>query len=180
MAGLYPHKFYFEPVALIDQNIVLVEERERRPFRVLFLEPLQPTIKDFGSIGAASPPVPAVLKDKELDVLKFANNELGQLRHAPLDPVYYELLEPAGVARFVAKGEVTRVGPEVWRLDPHLQRTEIYRYQDTSIKLNIYNMKRYGLAKTRIIFYGYRFILEPLPTIPDVYTAVPIKGWVRA
>jgi len=178
MTSLYPHKFYFEPVALIDQNIVLVEEKERKPYKVLFLEPIQPVVKDFGSISAATDK-PAVLTDKELDILKFAENELGQLRHGPIDPIYYELALPAGVTRFVAKGMVTRVGPEVWKLDPKLQRTEIYRFQDYSISLDIYNMKKYALPKTRIVFFGYRFILEPLPEVPEVYTAVPIKGWVR-
>ena len=179
----YPHKHYFEPVALIDQTIVLVEPERKRAFKVLFLEPLQPKVVDFGPIDAArtAPAVaPGVLTDKEVEVFKFAKNELGQIRHAPIDPIYYEVAMPKGVSRFVTKGEVTRIGPEVWKIDPTLKITEIFRFEDTSLMLTIYNIKQYPLPKTRILFFGYRFILEPLPEVKPPYTAVPIKGWVSA
>jgi len=159
----------FEPLVAVDQNILLLPER--KPFKVVYIEPLAMITKDFGTLAAGG-----TLTDQKIVELTMPTNELGQFRFAPLDDFTIRVKQPRAVGRFLTKEVQITISKAIWQLNPELHLTEIYVFQDGVPFFDITNPTGYELPMTRVLFIGFRFQLEPLAVIPPKYTAIPVMG----
>jgi hypothetical protein len=161
----------FPPIALVDQNVLLLPDR--KPYRVRYVEPLPMIVKTFGTISAGGK-----LEDQDISELEMPAGELGQFRFAPLDDVRIYVKQPKTVGRFLTKAGMVPVDARIWQHDPLLTRTEFYVFENRIVTLNVENpSSAYSVVSPRIAFFGYRLVLEALTEIPERYVAVPIAGW---
>ena len=165
----YSFRVEFEPVALVDENILFVPER--KAYKVEFVEPLPILVKDFGAITAGQ-----YLDDQKLDILEMSANELAQVRFAPLDDVEIEVKQPRALRRFTTKTKTAKIDVRIWQLDPTLKSTEIFVFENELPYFKITNPTGYNLPTSRVLFVGFRYILQPLDKIPEKYTVVPVRG----
>lgn len=179
------HQAEFEPVVKIFEKLLLIPQRQL--FRVEYIEPIPLGVKDFGAVTAASVVTPGVITDQKFDVLEMATNELLQLRFAPIDDVALRVSMPAATKRFLTEKVVHTIPYEIWGLDPKLQRTEIYVFEDSYPVLDVLNPTYYAQTTSRVVYTGYRMVLAFLrkltpeeiddpERIREKYTVAPTQG----
>ena len=149
----------FEPVIEIDQNLTVLTEDGWKDFVVGYIEPLPPSedfVKDFGVLaddGTAT--------DQEITLTEMKDNELGQFRFEPLDEINIKVGQPQAAARFSIKNKVVRVTRLSTIRDPTLKHTEFFVFEGNNVYFTeVKNESGGSLAKTRVQFYGYRFVLK--------------------
>ena len=170
MAKIY--KKDFEPVADIGENIVL--EPIKEAYRVVFVEQTGIIEKDFGSIAAG-----ATLVNQRLDVLEMFPNQLGQFRIYIVDDIRIKnWRQPEGVGRFYMKKVSTSIDKTFQTLgfDRFGQLTELFVFEDKVPIVDVENVSGTALSTSRVRFFGYKYDLEKLPSIPEKYVSVPIAG----
>ena len=149
----------FEPVVEIDQNLAVLTETGWQYFVVGYIEPLPPSedfIKDFGLLaddGTAT--------DEEITLVEMKTNELGQFRFEPLDEINIKVAQPSAASRFSIKNKHVRVTRLSALRDTTLKHTECFVFEGDNIYFpEVKNESGASLAKTRVQFYGYRFVLK--------------------
>jgi len=170
MAKIY--KKDFEPVADIGDNVVL--EPIREAYRVKFVEQTGIIEKDFGAMGAG-----AVLTDQKLDVLTMFPNQMGQFRIYFVDNIRFKnWRQPESVGRFYMKNATTFIDNTFQTLgfDKFGQLTEFFVFEDKVPKVDVENVSGSALSTSRVRFFGYKYDLEKLPSIPEKYISIPIAG----
>ena len=171
MAKIY--KKDFEPVADIGDNIVL--EPRKEAYRVVFVEPTGIIEKDFGAIGAG-----AKLTDQELKELTMEKDQLGQFRIYFVDNIRLtNWRQPRGVGRFYMKSASTYIDNtfQSLGLDRFGQLAEFFVFEDRVPMVDVENPTGSALSNSRVKFFGYRYDLEKLPSIPSTYIPIPIEGF---
>lgn len=164
----------FEPIIDIDQNLSVLTENGWEDFIVGYIEPLPPSedfVKDFGLLaddGTAT--------DQEITLVEMKNNELGQFRFEPLDEINIKVGQPQAAARFSIKNKVVRVTRLSTIRDPTLKHTEFFVFEDNNVYFTeVKNESGGSLAKTRVQFYGYRFVLKNWLTTAK-YNKIQLEG----
>lgn len=102
MSDLRIYKEDFEPIARTDEVVLLLPDR--KAYKVLQVEPIQPIVKNFGALlmGASS-------NVTKLTELELEENELGQWRFEPLDDVQLALFCLAANRKFSTKYTNTEI-----------------------------------------------------------------------
>lgn len=149
----------FEPIIDIDQNVSVLTEDGWKDFVVGYSEPLPPSedfVKDFGVLadnGTAT--------DQEITLTEMKSNELGQFRFEPLDEINIKVGQPQAAARFSIKNKVVQATRLSAIRDPTLKHTEFFVFENNNVYFTeVKNESGGSLAKTRVQFYGYRFVLK--------------------
>lgn len=169
----------FKPVALVDENIGLyqyVAKKKPRFFTVQFIEPLNPVEHDFGGLAAETN-----TGDTEIpgDRLYLPELEMGQYLIIPLDDVYVKIKQPLAKSRWVTKGQTTELRKRYYAYEPlkAMNLGQIFVFEDEKIFFDVQNPTKYPILKARVIFPGFRFVLEELVEKPAKFTWVPVEGW---
>ena len=152
--------FVFEPFASVGEVVGILTTEGSWIYRVIsYAEPLPPSeegmIKDFGAIENNG--------TKELqavELVKMRSNELGQFRFEVLDNIKVSVWQPKGAARFQSKETIAWVTPLTKQKDPTMKMTEFFVYKTDTVYFTVKNDSGEDLTKSRIQFYGWRFVLE--------------------
>jgi len=152
--------FVFEPFASVGEVVGILTTEGSWIYRVIsYAEPLPPSeegmIKDFGAIENNG--------TKELqavELVKMRSNELGQFRFEVLDNIKVSVWQPKGAARFQSKETIAWVTPLTKQKDPTMKMTEFFVYKGDGVFFTVKNDSGEDLTKSRIQFYGWRFVLE--------------------
>ncbi len=173
-----PYKLTFEPVVRINDNVKLILTDGTIFGKVTYLEQIEPIIVDL----AASSALPAVSSSTspvapgnqyELDDIELGENEFGQWRLQLLDDFLLEIRLPPAVTKHVVKNGATYMSIFASTL-PSLG--DFFTYKDKVPTLIPYNVRFETVDMARVMVYGFRYIIERLPSEPDNYTSIPIPG----
>lgn len=176
MTGIYQVEFL--PVVKVEENIGLYLRQKRKIvekfFKVRFIEPIQPIIYDFGSIDAEDD-----TGDVEVEELYMADLELAQYRIVPIDDVSIALKQPLAVTRWATDKATTLLQKPPLSLEilKALQMGEFFIYEDEKAYFLVTNPTKYRQLKNRVMFPGWRYVLEELPAKPAKWTWIPVEGW---
>lgn len=170
-------------IARIKENIALWTEGQWMPYRVEFAEGLprsRPTMVDLVQIaGVANIGANGTITQQQLLILQPANNELLHLRWEPLDDVEGVLWEQTSMTRFNPKGVKARVDLFTAAMDPYLASTTFFiigSLGNKDMNLEVRNPNAVALPQARFVFWGYRYILSPLQSIPANCVYLPAEG----
>lgn len=170
------------PVAGIGQNILVWRLKHYELFRVQFREglpPSEPLMRDFGAIAAGATSAGNSLQ-AELEMPDF---QLGQFRVYPLEDLRVTIWLPRSVGRYQVKNTVAQVTAFTPIYDPCLHTTEFFTFEDTWPYLDVMNPRALGYTLTRVVFYGFKYVLERIGTFEEItqvslpYAAVVSEGY---
>ena len=168
----HAYSLQFEPVARVGENIRILPDGIEGAgyYRVAFLEPIHPIVKDFGALAAGGD-----TGDQEVSELYMQDGELAQYRIILLDDVEVLIKQPATKERFSTKVGATRLTYQGQFIRPGSH--EIFVFEDSpKVKFVVYNPGLAPIPTSRLMFIGFRYKLERLERPPDRWTAVTIGG----
>ena len=153
-------EYVFEPFADIGEVVGILTTEGSWIYRVItYAEPLPPSeegmVKDFGAISNGE-----TLENQELPLIKMRSNELGQFRFEVLDPIKVKVAQPQGITRFLTKNTVAWVTQLTKERDPSMRLTEFFVHGGDAPVFTVKNDSGKDLTKSRVQFYGWRFILQ--------------------
>jgi len=116
----------------------------------------------------------------QLTILQMPDLEFAQLRAEVLDDVSVLLYQGRADQRHKLQNVVATFSRMNREFDPCAHLTEFYEFEDNFAFVQAINNTAYVPAAARIVFWGYRFVLEALPEyswrhgkLPDAWTRVP-------
>jgi hypothetical protein len=166
---LFPSKSglgLMEPVALVGQNVCIMMSASNEYRKVAWWEPIPPfQCLDIGAIAAQtqSNRIPATN-------LQLWDDEFGQFRWYPLDPVQVRLFLPQANGRYLLRNIQVPIDDNIVEKDPCLHLTEIFVWEDKNPWFEAMNFSDYAINTSRIMAMGFRFVTDPLPE--DVIKAI--------
>ena len=174
---LYKHEL--EPIVKIGDYVKLFLGTRGAVYgKVVYIEPLQPRVKNLGPLDAASTgtwpmPGPSI----KLNEMALGGREWGQWRLVVLDDFLLNVNVPGAMPKWQTRDAQT---PESL-LDSAIGRdqlVELYTYTDEFIPtVQPLNPLFESQPLARILFYGYRYVIEPVRNEPEKYTVIPVGGY---
>lgn len=170
------------PIARIKDNLSIFTENKWRHFNINYIEPLprsRPMIVEMVTASAATTIAANGTIAKQLvAIIQVALNELLHLRWEPLDDVEGVLWELGGQAKFQSRGVQARVTPFTHIRDPYLATTTFWILGGLNLDMNLEVRNPLPVAQptARFVFFGYRYILDPLSAEPAQSTYLPAQG----
>ena len=163
----------FEPVVRVAENLELLPEDHPKHgyYKVLYVEQLPEVFHDFGTISAERS-----VDDKEVTSLYMPDGELAQYRFHPIDDLEVKIKQPSGLSRFVTKHKWLAVTSRTHQQAPKMNPSEIFVIEDEGVYFTVKNPAKSETKKSRVKFFGWRFVLEKLVEKPDRYTPIPVGG----
>ena len=151
----YKASLAMEPVALDGAYVRIQGYKNILWRRVLWHEVIPPfQCCDMGGIAAQT------LRAKFNVVnLELNDEEFGQWRFFPLDPIELGIYLPAGAAKWQLKNIQVRIDQSIVLRDPILLSTEIFTWEDERPAFEPRNYSDYALVASRVIATGVRFIV---------------------
>lgn len=170
-------------VAKIKENLAVWTNNEWKGFNIEHAEPVprsNPFIVEM--ITAANGTVIAAygtLQKQLVGVLLMNTNELLHLRWEPLDDVEGRLWELAEAARNSPRGGHARVSMMTSARDPYLASTTFFIMgANRDVQIEVLNPNPIAVSMARFAFWGYRYIVKPLETIPSNATYLPAQALI--
>lgn len=173
-----PHAYYprafpesFEPVVRKGDNVELLKSDKDilGYYTVKYIEPLPRKQHDFGAINNETSS-----GDTEVTDLYMNDGELAQYRMILLDDMEVTISQPKAKKRHATKSYVHTMTPYTVQAAPHL--TQFFIFEDEKVFFDVKNPTKYVRGIHRIMYLGWRFILEKLPSKPATFTSIPIEG----
>ncbi len=174
------YKKEFEPIVKIGDYVKLYLGTGSKPVygRVVYIEPIQPMVKDLGPLPAASTstwPMPG--PTTRLDEMKLGSSEWGQWRLVVLDDFLLDVNLPGAMPKYQTASEQTPVSP----LDNAIgkeQLAEIYTYGSEYVPtVQPLNPLFTEQPVARIMMYGFRYVISQVSAEPEKYTVIPVAGY---
>ena len=169
----------FDPVARYGQNLAILSQGQIGYWRVRFMEGMPPgpaSVIDFGSITGGSASTKAAQS-----VLQVDDNYLLHLRMKCIDDVSVRLYELGGTGRFWAKNWQARASKLTPAYDPTMRSTEFFIMGfNRDAQFEVVNPWDTTQARSRVMFWGWKYILEYLDRQPDHFTWLPADGQIAA
>lgn len=169
------------PICRIHDNISVWADSKWLHFNVNYIEPVprsRPFTVDLVLVsGATVIAANGLVAQQAIVVLQMNLLELLQLRWSPLDDVEGALWEKANMARFNPRGGQARVSLFTPLYDPYLATTTFYILgQNRDITLGAWNPLPIAQPVARFAFFGYRYMVDELPSEPAITTYLPAQG----
>lgn len=155
-----------EPIVLLDYYVkILVTGKGKIYGKIDFYESVPPfqvidltAAAPLGPLAAYTALAAATSSQKaNLNYLELSKNEFGQWRYFPLDDMYVQLFNPAGVAKHQLRNLQIGVEQSIVYRDPLLVSTEFFTLEDNHAAVLGTNFGAIALATARIVAMGYRF-----------------------
>jgi len=164
-----PYKEKLEPIVLPLENVAIargLDESKWKYYKVKYIEPIFLEVTT-STITAGSS------EDLDLSDLELHKNEFAQIRFS-IETTGFELeiWLPAATSKYTTKNKKLRV--QKWVTDTYPNLTELTYAEDVTPKVTVYNESGSDGAAT-IRFYGFRYVLEPLPARPEKFTVVYVE-----
>jgi len=200
MSDSYPRPYKpgpIEPVVEAGQNVLLVDRTNYNLYQVSYIEPLirsYPLIYDGGALAAGATAPIANMQT----LLDMQYGQLAQIRCRVVDDIDVIVFQPQAIARQANKNQIANFNAFSALYDEDDQGSEFYIFEDQRIYLQITNPTAYAGTKTRVSFYGIKYVLyggqgastgghvlpmKSFDTIRDAtnsgerFTVLPIGGW---
>lgn len=138
-------------------------------FTVQYIEQLPKYLKDFGAISAGG-----TTGDTDMTDLYMPDGELAAYQMVPMDDVEVTVSQPKAKKRYAAKNYVHVITSFISQVMP--QQTRFWIWEDEKVYMDVKNPTRYARQRHRVLFYGWRFVLQRLAARPPVFTTIPIEG----
>ena len=170
------------PIARIYDNLSIWSENRWKHHVINFIEPIprsSPMVVEMVvASGATTIAANGTIAKRIVTILLMTSGELLHLRWEPLDDVEGLLWELSGAARFNTRGAHARVTPFTHIRDPYLASTTFWLLGGANLDMNLEVRNPLAVAQpvARFVFFGYRYILEPLSSEPSVTTYLPAQG----
>jgi len=175
-----------KPIALPEQRLILrTVEEEIGSYEVVYVEPLPYLVLDFGTIAAKSfarsprtTNLIAVEEDKidATKVLELPENGLAQWRMKILDDIEVKLFQPLATPRWVLKAVSLTIDKRLHQVNLPLNLTQFFQFENRSIGFKVRNPTEKEINLSRMVLYGWRFYLKPIPRPAPPYTIIPLGG----
>ena len=166
VTALYlPYKEEFEPIVRIGEYIAIPKRAKEYVFyEVTYIEPIQPIII------AQSLDANEEDKERELEELELADNEVGQWRLIPLDYVEIKLSSPRAAAKWVTRATTTSATPTSKKQENFL---EFYTIKDEVPTAYLTNPVSEAQV-VRLLVWGFKYSVKKLDYEPTDYTVLPV------
>lgn len=174
------------PVCQIDEKLGIWTENTWRYFNTEFIEGIprsRPMAIDIVALNnAANIAANGVLTAQFVLAIQpqgtaQKTNELLHLRWEPLDDVEGQLYELAP-ARYAPRGAQATVTQLTSMRDPYLATTTFFVLgPNKDAKIGAYNPNGVALPRATFVFWGFRYILNPLSTVPAVCRKIPAQAF---
>jgi hypothetical protein len=172
------------PVAKIKENISVWLGTQYSHFNIDYIEPVprsRPFLVDLVALaGIFVIPANGIIAQGVVPALQMNSNEIVHLRWEPLDDIEGGLWQLGGAARFNIRGGQARVSLFTSARDPYLATTTFWIYGATPSKdaqIGAFNPNPVPLPMARFVFWGYRYKITPLTSIPASTTYLPAQAW---
>lgn len=170
------------PIARIGDNLSIWSEVKWTHFNIVFIEPVprsSPMVVDMvAASGATTIAANGTIAKQVVAILLMNAGEMLHLRWEPLDDVEGLLWQLGGQARFQPRGAHARVSQFTSLYDPYLATTTFWLLggANKDMNLEVRNPNPVALPMARFAFFGFRYILETLPSEPAITTYLPAQG----
>jgi len=159
------------PIAKFGEYIKIVPDEKF--YRVVNVEPLPTLVINFGSLAANTKDADRI--DIVTNLLRMPDNTLAQLRIKLLDDFKLYFYQPKTTARGTTNQLQFYIDYNTQNLPDSL--TEFFQFENRSAGIVRENPSATALTSTRVLFYGFKYTLEPVTITPEKYTVVPVgKG----
>lgn len=172
---LYPYKAgAIEPIVMPGEIVGIWVNKVFNFFKVDYIEGItrsEPLEIDLGAVVALGQSVVT-----QLGLLEMPDTEFGQFRCEVLDDVSAILFQGRADQRhklFTRIATYTRFGK-----DPDGHSGEFYVFENNLAFMQTLNQTNYDLSQTRIAFWGFRYVLDPLPDYNWKKNRLPV-AWTR-
>ena len=163
----FAHPGPITPVALMGQNVVIVHDGKYHLYRALLLEGItqsNPLVFDGGALAAA-----ASANNQSLGpVIDMPMGNFFQFRFRVLDDIRVTLDQPQRLGTQVLSFQAAEVSAYTSLYDPCSHQTERAIYWDRRPFLNITNPTDYAIAQSRVLFWGFKFMVDLMRTFDDM------------
>jgi hypothetical protein len=175
------------PIAKIGENIGALTEGSYHYFNIDYIEGLprsRPLMVDLVALNnAANIGAYTLLNAQLVLAIRPGGNdtkrEFLHLRWEPIDDVEGFLFETANQGRFSAQGGQASVTPFSKDMDPYLAGTTFFVIGvNKDAQIAAYNPNAVALLRARFVFWGYRYLVIPLSSKPQVATLLPAQSAV--
>ncbi len=169
------------PVARINENLSIWTAGKWEHNRIIYMEPMprsSPMVVEMVSAsGAVTIAANGTIAKRLVAILRMGDTELMHLRWEPIDDMEGVLWEQSSVGRFVARNVHARVDRLTHIRDPYLATTTFFIVgKERDMNLEVRNPNGIALPLARFVFFGYRYLLEPLRVEPQNTTYLPAEG----
>lgn len=169
-----------EQVVLPNEMVGIWVNKVYEFYRVLYVEGLlrsDPITIDIGALAAA-----AQSAMTQVTLLQMPDQEFAQFRMEVLDDVEVAVYQGSADQRhklFTRATTLTRFQP---LFDPEASVSEMYEFEDNYLFLQATNQTGYALTQARVVFWGFRYVLEIQDQfkwnrgngpLPPVWTRIP-------
>lgn len=170
------------PIAKIKQNLSIWSENKWMNYQILFIEPVPRcaafTVDMVALAAVGAMPANGLIAKRLIAFLQMNKDELLHLRFQPVDDIECRLWELAEFARFNPRGAHARVSRFTELGDPYLGTTTFWILgPNKDMQLEVLNPNPVVMPVARVVFWGYRYILQPLGTEPKDTTYLPAQGY---
>lgn len=169
------------PIVRIKENISLLSSGRWEHYNVRFIEGMPrsaPMMVEMVALtGNVQIAANGIIAKSILAILQPAENEFFHLRWEPIDDVEGVLWEQSSQGRFAGRNVQAFVDRFSSARDPWLCGTTFFIIGlQRDMNLEVRNPNPVALPQARVVFWGYRYLLDPLKTEPAKTTLVPCEG----
>lgn len=169
------------PIAKIKENLSVFTGGDWSHYRIEYIEPIprsHPTIIEMVTAsGATTIAANGTIAKQVVPILQVQDLEFTHLRWEPIDDMEGVLWELSSQGKFATRSVHARVTRFTSVRDPYLATSTFWILGlNRDMNLEVRNPNPVALPLARFVFFGYRYILEPLKTVPTVTTNVPAEG----
>lgn len=152
-----------QPVCLVGENIGVWTQADYWFFKVLHIEALPASRTMQQDIGAVTSATSSNIT--EITVARAQDGNLLHVRAAPLDPVELTVYQQRATGRHTAFSATGVISVSTGNRDPHYASSTYFILgKEKSIWVQVANNTGYNLAQSRVRFWGFRYVIDPLPT----------------
>lgn len=163
----------FKPVVLPGENVEIIKSSAPDVlgyYRVKYIEQLPGVTYNFGTVSSES-----TSGDKEITNLYMKDGEFAQYRAYVLSDIEVTVKQPKAKTRFTGKNYTHKIDAFTHQRDPTLKETEMFVWEDEKVWLDAKNPTKRDLPLCRIVFFGFRFVVEKIAK-PPKFTTIAIEG----
>jgi len=146
------------PVAKVGENILLADHETYKLYEVAFIEPFAPShtlVFNAGALAAAG----VANNQSTTAILDNQYGQLSQIRARVLDDVHVLVKQPQAVARMSNLNVTARINAFSALYDPYDALSEFFIFENQRFFLDFLNPTQYAIAQSRVLFYGYKYVL---------------------
>jgi len=167
-----------EQVVLPGETVGIWVNKVYEFYKIQYVEGIMrsdPVTIDLGALGALG-----LSALTQVTLLQMPDKEFAQFRMETLDDVEIGVYQGRADQRhklFTRAATLNRFLP---LFDPDAHITEMYEFEDNFIFLQAINQTAYAQTQARVVFWGFRYVLEILDqyswrkqVLPDVWTRIP-------